>query len=130
MAIIGFTGTRKGMQPDQLRQLRQIVQPGDELHHGDCVGADAQAHDVARAKGCRIVIHPSTLERWRAHRAGDDVLPIKSPLDRNRRIVDACEVLIAAPATAEEQLRSGTWATVRYARRVGRTVVLLLPGRG
>lgn len=90
MAIIGFTGTRKGMQPDQLRQLRQIVQPGDELHHGDCVGADAQAHDVARAKGCRIVIHPSTLERWRAHRAGDDVLPIKSPLDRNRRIVDVC----------------------------------------
>lgn len=47
------------------------------------------------------------------------VLDIKEPLDRNKDIVDACPVLIAAPSDRVEKKRgSGTWATIRYARDV------------
>lgn len=53
------------------------------------------------------------------HPAGDD------PLARNRRIVAAVDVLIAAPETDREELRSGTWATIRYARAAGKPVVML-----
>jgi hypothetical protein len=28
------------------------------LHHGDCVGADADSHDIASAEGLCITIHP------------------------------------------------------------------------
>jgi len=38
-------------------------------------------------------------------------------LKRDRRQVAWSHILIAAPKTNEEMLRSGTWATVRYARK-------------
>ena len=49
----------------------------------------------------------------------------KRYLERNRDIVDACDILIACPRTLKEELRSGTWATVRYARKVGKPVAIL-----
>jgi predicted Rossmann fold nucleotide-binding protein DprA/Smf involved in DNA uptake len=51
----------------------------------------------------------------------------KAPLDRNRDIVDAAAVLIAAPKEMTETLRSGTWATVRYARKQGKQVWIVWP---
>ena len=41
-------------------------------------------------------------------------------------LVDACEVLLATPK-GPEKLRSGTWATVRYARKVGKRIVIIEP---
>jgi hypothetical protein len=32
--------------------------PGATLHHDDAISADAEAHDIAVALGCTIVIHP------------------------------------------------------------------------
>jgi hypothetical protein len=41
--------------------------------------------------------------------------------------VDATGWLLAAPRTKTEEQRSGTWATIRYARKLGRQVCLLWP---
>lgn len=57
----------------------------------------------------------------------DDIRDPLPPLERNHRIVDACDVLIACPKDAQEQLRSGTWATVRYARKQGKRVIVITP---
>jgi hypothetical protein len=35
--------------------------------------------------------------------------------------------LIATPSTDDEQLRSGTWATVRYARKAKKRIKLIFP---
>ena len=48
-------------------------------------------------------------------------------LERNRAIVDACDILIACPKGMQEEQRSGTWATVRYARRRDRPIVIVWP---
>lgn len=134
--ILGFTGTSAGMSAYQRLALLKILEQGDvgEFHHGDCVGADAEAHDIADSMDISIVIHPPTDTRHRAYKTpkGDDWgdmmwLPPKPYLERNHDIVDACDKLIAAPKEDTEQLRSGTWATVRYARKVGKPVVILLP---
>lgn len=128
MRRVGFTGTRKGMTPQQKDTLRTLLLPSDEFHHGDCIGADAEAHAIAREVGCSpIVIHPTYLERWRAYCSGDLVMEPQSPLTRNHIIVYLTDLLIAAPATKKEILRSGTWATIRYARKGKKAVVILEP---
>jgi hypothetical protein len=126
---IGFAGTRLGMTSDQMGALREVLAPLRQavLHHGDAIGADAEAHDIALTLGWKAVIHPPINETWRAHKVASEERPAKPYLVRNRDIVDETELLVAAPAKAAEHLQSGTWATVRYARRLGRPVLVVLP---
>jgi hypothetical protein len=126
---LGFTGTRTGMTDWQKRRLRQFLRHfrPDEFHHGDCVGADAQAHKLVRETlpDCTIVIHPGDIPNLRANCKGDITLSVLPCLHRNTLIVSATDEMVAAPETDEEQQRSGTWATIRRARAVAKRVELL-----
>jgi hypothetical protein len=52
----------------------------------------------------------------------------EDPLTRNQKIVTDCDVLIACPkAMQEEQRGSGTWMTIRYARKVEKRYVVIYP---
>ena len=110
---IGFTGTRQGMTREQERTLRDLLAShrGAVLHHGDCVGADEQAHDIAVSLGCGIVIHPPLLEAQRAFKPAPQIRAPKPYLVRNKDIVRETDLLVAAPKEALEQHRSGTPAT-------------------
>jgi hypothetical protein len=129
---IGFTGTQAGMNDLQKRLLRETILtvraegPG-EFHHGDCEGADAEAHDIAEALGFKTVIHPPSNPAKRAWKNGTTILTTLPYLDRNHAIVDATEILIATPKGNEEELRSGTWSTVRYARKIKRPHIVIRP---
>lgn len=126
----GFTGTQQGMSPDQRATLRNYLAGGSgELHHGDCVGADAEAHAVAMECGYCPVLHPPTNYSKRAWcEVPRHLMRREKPyLDRNRDIVDETVALIATPAEFDEQPRGGTWYTVRYARKRGKAVVLIFP---
>lgn len=131
MKVIGFTGTQRGMAAAQRTKLQDILgaerQGNFGFHHGDCIGADSEAHDVAERLGAYIVVHPPKNPSKRANRKGDILCPVKPYLRRNHDIVNACDVLIAAPARCVEVMRSGTWATVRYARKQHKPVVILWP---
>jgi hypothetical protein len=128
---IGFTGTRRGLTREQHLVLIQIIDALEfaEFHHGDCIGADAEAHAIVRSfrPRARIVVHPGALQKLRAGCRGDETRLPAPFLARNKRIVSTTDVLIAAPGTQREILRSGTWATVRVARRMGRPVILVFP---
>lgn len=129
---VGFTGTREGMTDAQQIALSDVLDHlmPTEFHHGDCVGADEQAHGMAfETNGERVkrVAHPPTNERLRAFCEADEVREPKDYLPRNRDIVDETQMLIACPKTAVEDYESGTWYTVRYARRVGKPVYIILP---
>ncbi len=128
---VGFTGTQRGMtgpQRESVVRLLGSLKPG-AVHHGDCVGADTTFHDLCNRQGIPIIIHPPLQGRKRAMCNGRNVtiLAPKAFLARNRDIVDASDVLIAAPFEEKEVLRSGTWATVRYAEQARRPVYLVLP---
>lgn len=121
---VGFTGTQHGMTPkqqDELRQCLTILRDQHEaliFHHGDCVGADAEADAIARELGYHIVLHPPTNPKKRAFCQADYyTCAPKSYLTRNQDIVLDTGVLLAAPRERVEEQRSGTWATVRFARR-------------
>lgn len=127
--IIGFTGTRNGMTSIQRQRVKhelQVLKP-TELHHGDCVGADAQAHALACELDIPVVIHPPLQTRFRAHCSGGRVLARRGYLERDRSIVQMCDRLIATPKESEEQTRGGTWYTVHYAIRTNTPVVVFWP---
>lgn len=130
---VAFTGTQAGMNTFQLQTLKTAL--GNLLnytfHHGGCIGADKQAHGVAMKDRARIVVHPPSDFKKYARVTGYDgyfeTRPPKPYLVRNHEMVDECTILLAAPRTNQEVLRSGTWATVRYARKQGLAIVMLYP---
>jgi len=87
------------------------------------------------ALATEIHVHPATIR-------GTDIVDVdprfvgsvttmhydpRPPLVRNRDIVDATDMLIAAPATRKEVLRSGTWATIRYAKKMKKWIYIIYP---
>lgn len=128
---IGFTGTRKGMTAKQRKEIilqLSAVRP-QEFHHGDCVGADHDAHAIIRTHcpAATIVLHPPKDPKYRAFCVADKVLEEKEYLKRNKDIVHDSDLLVAAPGEKKEKQRSGTWSTIRYAKWLGRTVVIFFP---
>ena len=119
--IIGFTGTQKGMNPSQTSQVRKLLSQlmPDTIHHGGCIGADKEFHDMASKLKIEIVLHPPIIKDRQAVHDADTVWPEKSYLERNKDIVESSDMIIACPAQRYEVRRSGTWSTIRYARSLG-----------
>ena len=132
---VGFTGTQYGMTTGQYREVTKILLSLKEMvefHHGDCVGADQEAHNFVwgEMKKARIYIHPPINPKKRAHCTSEDSIILKAQeyLVRNHAIVDAVDLLIAAPrSVGVEELRSGTWATIRYARERMMQYIIVWP---
>lgn len=135
--VIGFTGTQQGMTASQLEELTDYLARAkvyaDIKHlrpvfrHGDCIGADDEAARTARWLGYYIIAHPSTIEKKRAYSNANETLKAKPPLERNRDIVDLSHYMVATPKEEQETLRSGTWATIRYARKCGKPPHIIPP---
>lgn len=129
MTKLGFTGRRTQPTDEQLDWLYKQLCEGDyaELHHGACLGADAAAHEAADDCGIPTIVHPPTNARYRMPYDPRALwLPARPYLDRNRDIVDATDILIALPDGPERQ-QSGTWATIRYATKIGRVAEICYP---
>lgn len=129
---LGFTGTRDGMTQAQMQVVHSILLTGmvEELHHGDCVGADAEAHALAQSESVPLVLHPPEDDEYQAYCSGPGIRSKAHPkpyLVRNRQIVYCTKELIATPAQDHEIKRSGTWATVRVARNLDRKIYIVPP---
>ncbi len=139
---VGFSGSRHGPNgSDQhnavaraLKELRDACVTFPQLcrfHHGDCLGFDSVAHDIAHALGWPITIHPPEKSILRAFKGKDDptveILKPRPYLKRNCDIVEACAIVIIAPDTPTRRAGSGTWYTYQRAKTIGRRTILILP---
>lgn len=147
--IIGFTGTQRGMtqfQKDELKSLLQL-KGCQEFTHGDCIGSDCEANDIALSVGVKIfTIFPptGTTKRGYCFNVDKDLMnddfqwrevngvnvrwwPKDEYLKRNQKIVEHCQLMIATPKEYEHTLRSGTWATIRYAWKMKRDITIIPP---
>lgn len=126
---IGVTGTREGATEYQLTELRSVLAElqGTEFHHGDCVGVDAQAAAVAQELGYQIVCHPPESYDFRAYFPSDIMKAPAGYLERDRAIVNACDVLLVLPLQMEWQPKGGTWYTYDYAKHRNKPFSIIWP---
>jgi hypothetical protein len=135
MRQIGFTGTRHGMTPLQRAGvaaiLQQVAGAGEFVaHHGDCVGADAEFHDLCRElPQSFIVVHPGPLDDLpnQAGRVGDERRTHLPHMRRNKNIVVTATVMIAAPFELTQQAHGGTWRTIEMVRKAKRPLAIVSP---
>lgn len=116
-----MTSEQKQMLMSELHRLGAT-----DLHHGDCQGGDEEAHDIGRQLGLSIVGHPPIGEGLRAFCVCDDMREPAEYMVRNRNIVLETQVLLTTP-DGPERLRSGTWATLRFAKKTKRPWICIAP---
>jgi hypothetical protein len=131
---VGFTGTRKGMTNEQRVSVALLIiklHPST-IHHGCCIGADEQFDKLCKSYIGNVSIirvgHPSDIIKYTMDISDiEHLMPIKPPLERNKNIVLLSNVLIACPDGFEEKIRSGTWSTVRYAKKQNKKIHIVFP---
>lgn len=135
MKRIGFTGTRdlqlisderkKGIINFFIDLLDKHVDRDITIIHGGARGVDTYIHDIALVHDLNVEIYPAHNSPLANEEKYVMALP-KNPLSRNKDIVDNSDLIVAVPIDPEnEELRSGTWATVRYARKLNREIIFL-----
>jgi predicted Rossmann-fold nucleotide-binding protein len=135
MTVIGISGTRS-LNDDRAAAVTAVIEtlPKDAtVVTGGCVGVDAHVARVAYGLGLHVVtILPADRKAvdpdWRRFcHEYEEMLPGSTYRDRNRRIVQRSDQLLAFPLYPEKDARStrsGTWQTVRIARNMGREITL------
>lgn len=116
---LGMTGNRNGLSKKAKIAFIELVMDGEftSLSHGDCVGSDADTHEIATTFGLDTIIHPPKKDNLRAHCKGTVILPEKGYFARNRDIVLTTDYLVGFPATKINPGKGGTWYTIDFALR-------------
>lgn len=133
---VGFTGTQHGMTANQARSfMKFLADLGITCgHHGCCVGVDKQVHILLMwllgENG--IILHPpEDLSKVPSGIFGsfpaENIRKPRPYLERNHDIVDETKRLVGLPYQSHEIMRSGTWATVRYAKKTDKPVTIIWP---
>lgn len=140
--VLGATGTRHNVSDAQRAWVYQIFEDGrrdDEfntVHHGACTGADEFIHEVALESGIYIHVWPPNNTK---HLAPQCILqhPLVTVhhampyLNRDREVVRGGTAgLLALPRQDTQpppESWGGTWYTVNFAERMGRSVVICYP---
>lgn len=133
MTVFGFTGSRHGMTVKQTYTVSNFLSDLHitTVHHGDCLGSDEEVHWLAVKFDLHVVVHPPEDNRWRAYCPLVfnlvTILPVKPYHDRNRDIVDSCDILLATPQQVNDPGKGGTWYTINYAKEQDKPVRIILP---
>lgn len=127
----GFVGPYTGLTGRQVQSLTTllVVSPPDRVHHGDAIGGDAHFHGLVREllPDCKLVLHPAERGAYRAFCKAPEHHYYTTRWRCCFSVVRASSFLIVCTSPRKEDPRSGTWATVRYARKLGKPVAIIQP---
>lgn len=142
MSVIGATGTRDQITDAQRAWVYTTFEDGirdssiRRVHHGACTGADAFIHEVALESGIYVDVWPPNVTKYLAGQCilSHPLVTVHAPmpyLNRDREVVrGGTSGLIALPRQNSQPSREswgGTWYTVDFAERIGRSVVICYP---
>lgn len=125
--ILGFTGTRteSDVSPNRKKEIIDfLVENKDKISyvvHGGAAGLDTFIHDVCNKLDIPKFVRPAYIKS-RLPGIYGQALP-KDPLERNKDIVNDCDMLLAVPRSPnKEEIKSGTWHTIRYAKSLNKKI--------
>lgn len=144
---LGITGSRVPLADAQKHSLGIMITAImritglKAIHHGCATGTDETSHGIALTiPGADIYGHPGYgNNKSQPHlmdlRPEEFTLlyPAKPYRERNKDIVTYSRLILACPLYPENDTRSarsGTWQTVRLARRTQKPVILIIPNGG
>lgn len=134
MVVIGVTGSRTIETERQRRHVIDVIDhyvtPRDWLIHGACVGVDELCAKCAWDNDAAVIMavvppNRSLVSEKAVSLSGlvEDIAPGPNGYKRrNQTIVDESDRILAFPGYPEDHpksRRSGTWQTIRMARRAG-----------
>jgi predicted Rossmann fold nucleotide-binding protein DprA/Smf involved in DNA uptake len=133
--VVAVSGTERPTprMVELLEEAMASLPRGTLIVSGGCVGIDHEAARIGHKSGLDVhTVFPanrsrvSTITRYRSTSV-EDMPPKTSYRARNERVVELCDWLIAVPEKPSNGVDrgSGTWMTVRIARRAGKAVVVL-----
>ncbi len=111
--IVGFTGRASALSDSQAARLRSVLERLPKTCvclHNDGEGADQVF--AAIAKELLLDVFETDVE---------------TPMKRNRTLVARCDHIIACPPTTTEIKGSGSWATIKYAKKANKGLTIILP---
>jgi NADH:ubiquinone oxidoreductase subunit len=130
MTTVGFSGTRRlpTTAYERVGAIVATLPEGTRVVQGACIGVDSYVAWAAKRRGLHVhAVVPADRSRvppdWRDWCDTFEEMPAGTDYrSRNARIAGQIDRLIAIPDAAEDapqSRRSGTWMTVRIARRIG-----------
>lgn len=135
---LACTATQHGLTDAQTRgvsgffSMYHVTDRINSLHNGGCIGGDEEIAEIAYSflPRINIILHPGdTPKKWstRVFELASEIFPHRGNLERNRYMVDIATHVLACPREGTEVLRSGTWATIRYAKKTGKRLTIIYP---
>ena len=129
--FIGFTGTSTPLPTPQVNGLISVLTRLRKeylwMNNGDCIYADEIAGKIWQYFAGKVWLRPPDNPKKRAFLDSDECDQPAPYMKRNQTIVDNSSLLVCTPSTMDEVLRSGTWATIRKARKAVIPIIYVYP---
>ena len=122
-----FEITRK-----QLEGFRELLPIFAKDKHSFIIGGDEADYDIFLSilgQGFDVEVYPHAgnngdTERFNGAKVINSSLPLR---DRNKKMIDECEILIGLPQTFNEFEDSPAWKTIRYAVMNDKDIYIVSP---
>lgn len=118
----------RGMNTQQIETVKNTLSSYDKLDTVIIHGGDRQdelIHSLAKSLGFKIEIYPQVSSQFNYEDAQiHNELPFA---ERNRKLVEHCDKLIAIPMIIFEEEDSPLWKTVRFAVKQDINVIVISP---
>ena len=113
----------------EINHLTSIIEYEDvaQFLHGDCIGVDVEAANIAMDLGFEIVCFPPVEKALRAFHNSDIIHPPQTYMKRNRDIVDNSDIMFGIPWEMRHQDQGGTWYTIDYSIKKKKPTNILYP---
>jgi hypothetical protein len=124
--MISITGSREGMTAWQRAALTKALRRPSvtAIVHGDCVGVDAEADEIAATLGLQRFAFPSNYTSTRARRDRDGCVYLAepaAPMQRNLPIIEHGQACVGLLRPSSR----GTWGAIRIAERLKKPLLVL-----